>query len=77
MNTGNSVEKYSTLKPLSIEDIRELLNKNKTVEQKNFVKEVVDAAREFLKGDYGPLVATIRSIPTTPRCRRCSSPARH
>jgi len=39
------------------------LNKNKTVEQKNFVKEVVDAAREFLKGDYGPLVATIKVNP--------------
>ena len=29
MNTGNSVEKFNTLKPLTIEDIRELLNKNK------------------------------------------------
>lgn len=28
-NAGSSVEKFSTLKPLSIEDIRELLNKNK------------------------------------------------
>ena len=28
-NSVNSVEKYSTLKPLTIEDIRELLNKNK------------------------------------------------
>ena len=28
-NSGTSVEKYSTMKPLSIEDIRELLNKNK------------------------------------------------
>lgn len=28
-NTGTSVEKYSTMKPLSIDDIRELLNKNK------------------------------------------------
>ncbi len=29
VNSGTSVEKYSTMKPLSIEDIRELLNKNK------------------------------------------------
>ena len=29
VNSVNSVEKYSTLKPLTIEDIRELLNKNK------------------------------------------------
>ncbi len=28
-NTGSSVEKYSTMKSLSIDDIRELLNKNK------------------------------------------------
>ena len=28
-DTGSSMEKFSTLKPLSIEDIRELLNKNK------------------------------------------------
>ena len=29
VNSVNSVEKFSTLKPLTIEDIRELLNKNK------------------------------------------------
>ena len=29
VHTGNSVEKFSTLKPLTVEDIRELLNKNK------------------------------------------------
>ncbi len=29
VNTGSGVEKFSTLKPLTIEDIRELLNKNK------------------------------------------------
>ena len=29
VNSGTSVEKYSTMKQLSIEDIRELLNKNK------------------------------------------------
>jgi len=29
VDTGNSVEKYSTMKTLSIDDIRELLNKNK------------------------------------------------
>ena len=29
VHTGSSVEKYSTLKPLTIGDIRELLNKNK------------------------------------------------
>lgn len=29
MSTGSSVEKYSTMKSLTIEDIRELLNKNK------------------------------------------------